>query len=92
LLKNKNHVFNEFQKFITLKENQTELKLKRLYLDNSLEYKNELFDSFLIKKGVIATYAASYAYKQNSLAEKFNYTRLNKVKALLIQAKMAKSY
>jgi transposase InsO family protein len=84
LLKNKDDVFNEFQKFITLEENQTGFKLKRLHLDNGLEYRNELFDSFLIKKGVIATYAAPYAYKQNGLAEKFNRTLLDKVKALLI--------
>jgi transposase InsO family protein len=92
LLKNKDDVFNEFQKFITLEENQTGFKLKRLHLDNGLEYRNELFDLFLIKKGVIATYAAPYTHEQNGLAEKFNYTLLDKVRALLIQAKMAKSY
>jgi hypothetical protein len=63
LLKNKDDVFNEFRKFITLEENQTGFKLKRLYLDNDLEYRNELFDSFLTKKGVIATYVTPYAYE-----------------------------
>jgi transposase InsO family protein len=84
LLKNKDDIFNEFRKFITLEENQTGFKLKRLHSDNDLEYRNELFDSFLTEKGVIATYATPYAHEQNGLAEKFNRTLLNKIRALLI--------
>jgi hypothetical protein len=63
LLKTKDDVFNEFRKFITLEENQTGFKLKRLHSDNGLEYRNELFDSFLTEKEVIATYAAPYAHE-----------------------------
>jgi hypothetical protein len=63
LLKNKDDVFNEFRKFIILEENQTGFKLKRLYSDNDLKYRNKLFDLFLTEKGVIITYVVSYAHE-----------------------------
>jgi hypothetical protein len=38
-------------------------KLKRLHSNNGLEYRNELFDSFLTQKEVITTYVAPYAHE-----------------------------
>jgi hypothetical protein len=63
ILKYKDDVFNEFRKFITFEENQSGYRLKRLYSNNGLEYRNELFESFLNDKGVLATYVALYAHE-----------------------------
>ena len=92
LLKTKNEVFNEFKTFVIREKIQFELKLKRLYSDNDLEYKNVEFHQFLTEKEAITTFTVSYVHEQNGLTEIFNRILLNKVRVLLIQSEMFKSY
>ena len=92
LLKTKNEVFNEFKTFVIREKIQSGLKLKRLYFNNDLEYKNIEFHQFLTERGTITTFTASYVHEQNGLVEIFNRTLLNKVRVLLIQSGMPKSY
>ena len=92
LLKTKDDIFDKFKEFVIREENQMELKLKRLHSDNGLEFKNAKFDQFLKEKGAIATFSAPYAHEQNGLAEIFNRTLLNKIRALLIESGLPNSY
>jgi hypothetical protein len=85
-------VFNKFQTFVKREETQSRLKLKRLHSNNGLKYKNTNFHKFLNEKEVVTTYSALYTHEQNGLAEIFNRMLITKVRALLIQALLAKSY
>jgi len=87
LLARKDHVFGVFKDLIRREENTSKNTLKRLHSDNGLEYKNTVFSSFLRERGAIATFASPYAHEQNGLAEIFNRTLLNKVRALLLESK-----
>ena len=91
-LKTKDEVYDEFRKFVIREETQTGLKLKHLHSDNGPEYKNGTFQEFFDDEGILATYAAPYTHEQHGLAEKFNRTLLDKVRALLFQAQVPKSY
>ena len=87
LLARKDALIGIFKDFIKKEENTSNNTLKRLHSDNGLEYKNTAFSSFLRERGAIATFSSRYAHEQNGLAEIFNRTLLNKVSALLLEAK-----
>ena len=91
LLSGRDQLFSAFSEYITEEETQTDQKLKRLHSDNAKEYKSEQFQAYLAQKGAIATYTAPYTPAQNGIAERFNRTILNKVRAILIALGLPRS-
>jgi hypothetical protein len=90
LIRTRDQLYEEFNDFITLEENQLNARLKRLHSDNAKEYKDNKFVTLFKEKGVISTYTAPYTPAQNGVSERFNRTIMNKVRAMLISTGLPK--
>ncbi|KAA0043220.1 Retrovirus-related Pol polyprotein from transposon TNT 1-94 [Cucumis melo var. makuwa] len=55
-------------------ENQTSRKVKYLRTDNGLEFVNNKFNNFCKSEGITRHFTVTYTPQQNSLAERFNRT------------------
>lgn len=83
---NKGQVFQCFEKFKTLVENQTESKIKKFRSDNGTEFENGKFKTFFEKCGIEYQRSAPYSPQQNGLAERMNRTLLDRVRCMLIDS------
>ncbi|KAL2231326.1 UNVERIFIED_CONTAM: Retrovirus-related Pol polyprotein from transposon TNT 1-94 [Sesamum indicum] len=92
LLKHKYEVFEKFEKWKTLVENQTGKRLKSLRTDNGLEFCNKHFDNLCDKFGIKRHKTNPYTPQQNGVAERMNRTLLEKVRCLLISSGLQKSF
>ncbi|KAL2250907.1 UNVERIFIED_CONTAM: Retrovirus-related Pol polyprotein from transposon TNT 1-94 [Sesamum indicum] len=92
LLKHKSEVFEKFEKWKTLVENQTGKRLKSLRTDNGLEFCNKHFDNLCDKFGIKRHKTNPYTPQQNGVAERMNRTLLEKVRCLLISSGLQKSF
>ena len=85
-------VLQTTKSFITRLNNQIRPStIKRFHSDGAKEYislSKTLFDEL----GINYTYSAPYTLEQNSVAERFNRTLLNRVRALLVEATLPKKY
>ena len=87
MLKQKSEALEKFKEWLTLVENQTGKKIKRLRTDNGLEYCSNEFDKFCKSKGIARHNIVRHTPQQNGLAERINRTLLEKVKVYAIQCK-----
>lgn len=87
-LKLKSEVFDKFLEFKTLVEKQTGKTIKRLRSDNGGEYDNKKFENFSKENGIILERTIPYTPQQNGVAERFNRTIMEKVRALLIESNL----
>ena len=92
LLRSKDQVFEEYKAWQTREERQTGLRVKRLHTDNAREYKSQDFQDHHRSQGVISTYTAPYTPAQNGVGERINRTIIEKVRSMLIGAKLPKVY
>ncbi|KAH9762600.1 Integrase catalytic domain-containing protein [Citrus sinensis] len=91
LLKSKNKVFEKFKQWKALVETQTGRKVKRLRIDNGLEFCNQQFNDFCAQNGVVRHKTVRHTPQQNGLAERMNRTLMDKVRCLLIHSKLSQS-
>jgi hypothetical protein len=66
--------------------------VKRWHADNAKEFKTKELSEFLAQKGIVATYSAPYTPEQNGQSERINRTLLNKVRTMLITARLPAEY
>ncbi|KAL2232792.1 UNVERIFIED_CONTAM: Retrovirus-related Pol polyprotein from transposon TNT 1-94 [Sesamum indicum] len=92
LMKYKSEVFDKFEKWKTLVENQTSKKLKSLRTDNGLEFCNKQFSEMCDKYGIRRHKTNPYTPQQNGVAERMNRTLLEKVRCLLISSGLSKTF
>ena len=90
ILKHKSEALLKFKEWMTLIENQTERKVKRLRTDNGLEYRSKEFDSFCKEKGIVRHKTVRHTPQQNGLAERMNMTLVEKVRCMLFSANLSK--
>ncbi|GJV12522.1 retrotransposon protein, putative, ty1-copia subclass [Tanacetum coccineum] len=67
-------------------------KLKKLQMDNGLEFCNPEFNNLCKESGIARHLTVSGTPQQNGLAERMNMTLLNKVRCLLIQSGLPDSF
>ncbi|KAL2237909.1 UNVERIFIED_CONTAM: Retrovirus-related Pol polyprotein from transposon TNT 1-94 [Sesamum indicum] len=91
-MKHKSEVFEKFEKWKILVENQTGKKLKSLRTDNGLEFCNKDFSSLCDKFGIKRHRTNSYTPQQNGVDERINRTLLDKVRCMLISSGLPKSF
>lgn len=91
-IKQKSEAFACFQKYKAMVENQLNRKIKILRSDNGKEYCNKDFDNYLAKEGIIHQRSNPYTPEQNSLAERFNRTVVEKARCLLFDAGLEDSF
>ena len=91
-IKNKADVFPVFKIFKARVELESEKKIKCLRTDNGGEYTGSEFDSFCQQEGIKRQLTVAYTPQQNGIAERMNRTLLERTRAMLRTAGMAKSF
>ncbi|KAL2241729.1 UNVERIFIED_CONTAM: Retrovirus-related Pol polyprotein from transposon TNT 1-94 [Sesamum indicum] len=92
LMKHKSEVFEKFEKWRVLVENQTGKRLKSLRTDNGLEFCNQNFSEMCDKHGIRRHKTNPYTPQQNGIAERMNRTLLDKVRCLLVSSGLPKTF
>jgi hypothetical protein len=82
-MKTKGHVFNRFQEFKALLENQTGRKIKVLRTDNGGEYTSKEFNDFCAGEGIRRELIVPYNTQQNGVAERKNKAIVGVARAML---------
>ncbi|GJZ17221.1 retrovirus-related pol polyprotein from transposon TNT 1-94 [Tanacetum coccineum] len=75
-----------------LVENQTTRTVKKLRTDNGLEFCNRKFEQLCIESGIARHLTVVETPQQNGLAEHMNRTLMDKVRCLLIQSGLPKTF
>ncbi|GJV97838.1 retrotransposon protein, putative, ty1-copia subclass [Tanacetum coccineum] len=91
-LRFKHEAFGKFKEWKQLVENQTGGTVKKLMTDNGLEFCNQKFKQLCIKSGIARHLTVAGTPQQNGVAECMNRTLMDKVRCLLIQSGLPKSF
>lgn len=91
-LESKAEVLKIFKNFTELAEKQTGKRLKALRSDNGKEYVNRSFETFCQERGIIHEKTTPYNPQQNGVAERYNRTIMEKVRAMILDAKLGKVF
>lgn len=91
-MKSKGEVFSKFVEFKKRYEKETERAIKTLRSDNGGEYVNKTFEQFFAKCGIKHERTAPYSPQQNGMAERLNRSIIEKVRCMLLEAKLGKHF
>ncbi|KAJ0869659.1 putative RNA-directed DNA polymerase [Helianthus annuus] len=91
-LKHKHEAFEKFKEWKVLVERQSERKIKKLRTDNGLEFCSNEFHSFCRNKGIARHLTIPGTPQQNGLVERMNRTILERVRCMLHQSGLPKSF
>ena len=91
-LKSKDEAFGKFKEWKIMVENQTMKKVKKLRTDNGLEFCNKEFDAYCKECGIVRHHTCTDTPQQNGLAERMNRTIMNKVRCMLNDSGLPKSF
>nr|GEU35870.1 hypothetical protein [Tanacetum cinerariifolium] len=75
-----------------LVENQTGRAVRKLRTDNGLEFCNREFKQLCVESGIARHLTVVGMPQQNGLAERMNRTLMDKVRCLLIQSRLPKTF
>ena len=91
-LAQKSEVASAVREVTHLLENQSGKRLKAVRTDKGTEYVNSELQGYFRDKGVVHNTTAPYTPEQNGVAERFNRTRMDRVRAMLLDAKLELDY
>ena len=91
-LKQKNDVLPTFKEWKTMIEKQTGKEVKRLRTDNGLEFCSNDFNTLCKAEGIVRHLTVPGTPQQNGVAERMNRTIMEKVRCMLSNAKLPKSF
>ncbi|GKD02175.1 retrovirus-related pol polyprotein from transposon TNT 1-94, partial [Tanacetum coccineum] len=92
ILRFKHEAFEKFKEWKQLVENQTGRTVKKLRTDNGLEFCNWKFEQLCIESGIARHLTVAGTPQQNGVAERMNITLMDKVRCLLIQSGLPKTF
>ena len=92
ILKSKDEAFQKFKDWKKSVEVQTGRKVRKLKTDNGWEFVKIEFEKYCQQKGIQRHKTVSYTPQQNGLAERMNKTLLERVRCMLLSAKLPKSF
>lgn len=92
ILKNKSDASVKFKKWKTSVENQVGSKVKKLIIDNGLAYLSNEFNTFNQRGGMARHKMLREIPQQNSLVEVMNRTILKRVRCMLSNSGLQKSF
>ncbi|GJV45101.1 retrotransposon protein, putative, ty1-copia subclass [Tanacetum coccineum] len=92
ILRFKHEAFEKFKEWKQLVENQTGRTVKKLRTDNGLEFCNREFKQLCIESKIARHLTVAGTPQQNGLAERMNRTLMDKVRCLLIQSGLPKTF
>ena len=73
-------------------ETQSERKVKKLKIDNGLEFCNQRFDEFCRKEGMVKHITCTYTPQQNGVTERLNRTIMNKFRSMLSECGLRQKF
>ncbi|GBO28103.1 Retrovirus-related Pol polyprotein from transposon TNT 1-94 [Araneus ventricosus] len=82
-IKKKSDVFNCFSEYLVNSERQLGRKLKCVRSDNCFEFCNKQFESYLKSLGIKMERTTVYTPEQNGVAERFNRSVIEGIRAML---------
>ncbi|GJZ91728.1 retrotransposon protein, putative, ty1-copia subclass, partial [Tanacetum coccineum] len=88
----KHEAFGKFKKWKQLVENKTGRTVKKLRTDNGLEFCNQEFEQLCIESGIFRHLTVTGTPQQNRVVECMNITLMDKVRCLLIQSGLPKTF
>lgn len=91
-LKHKDEAFGAFVEWSVMVENQAERKIKILRTDNGLEFCNNQFNEYCKDRGIVRHRTCAYTPQQNGVAEGMNRTIMEKVRSMLSDSGMPKTF
>nr|GEY67718.1 retrovirus-related Pol polyprotein from transposon TNT 1-94 [Tanacetum cinerariifolium] len=91
-IKFKHEAFGKFKEWNQLAENQTGRTVKKLRTDNGLEFCNREFEQLCIESGIDRHLIVVGTPQQNGVAERMNRILMDKVRCLLIQSGLLKTF
>ena len=84
-------MFDKFREWKSLVENHIGRKVKKLKIDNGLEFCNQRFDNYCADEGILRHITIRLTPQQNGLAEMMNMTLIKRVRCMLVQTKLLKA-
>ena len=92
-LQYKSDTLNKFKDYISLMENTSghkvrKLNIKTLRSDNGGEYTSNEFERFCADKGISREFSNPHCPEQNGVAERFNRTMIESARSMLYHAKL----
>lgn len=91
-VRQKSQVFDVFQDFKALIENQTGRKIKVLRTDNEREYLSEDFLIFLSRAGIAQQYSCPETPQQNGRAETVNRRIQDRIRCMLLDSGLGRHF
>ena len=91
-LKQKSDVFSTFKEWKIMIEKKTSKQIKRLRTDNGLEFCSKEFNNLCKAEGTVRHLTVPGTPQQNGVAERMNRTIMEKVRCMISNAKLDKSF
>ncbi|KAG8478421.1 hypothetical protein CXB51_028187 [Gossypium anomalum] len=91
-LKQKSDVFSAFKSWKIMIEKQTGKQIKYLRTDNGLEFCSDKFNRLCKSEGIVRHLTVRHTPQQNGVAERMNRTIMEKVRCMLSNANLPKSF
>lgn len=92
ILKNKSDTFQRFKGWNVASEVKMGTKLKHIRTENGLEFVSEQFNEFYKKTCVTRHKSVVKTPQQNGVAERINKTLLERVRCMLVNGALPKSF
>ena len=91
-LKQKSDALSAFKVWKTMVEKHTGKQVKRLRTDNGLEFCSSDFDLLFKSEGIVRHLTVPRTPQQNGVAERMNRTIMEKVRCMLSNSRLPKSF
>ncbi|KAG8498939.1 hypothetical protein CXB51_005359 [Gossypium anomalum] len=91
-LKQKSDVFSAFKSWKIMIEKQTGKQIKYLHTDNGLEFCSDEFNRLCKSEGIVRHLTVRHTPQQNGVAERMNRTIMEKVRCMLSNSNLPKSF
>lgn len=91
-LKMKSDAFDDFKTWKTMVEKQTERVVKKLRIDNGMEFCSVEFNQFCKNNGIVRHLTVPGTPQQNGVAERMNRTLLEKARCMLSNSGLNKNF
>ena len=90
-MSSKDQVFAKYKLYEVMMSRQRDVCIKTLFTDRGGEYTSKEIEEYLAKKGTKHRLTVHDTPEQNGVAERLNYTLVEKSRAMLIESNLPKS-
>jgi len=92
LLRSKSETMQFMKVYVSMMENQFNMKVKKFRSDRGGEFKSHEFDAFLNEKGIMRQHSAPYIHQQNGRAERINQTLMEKAETMRMNSSCPRTW